>query len=159
MIEMSDQHFSQYIAAPPHAVYRALLDPHLIGQWRAPTGMHAKVHEFDARPGGRFRVSLTYESTSRTGKSLARTDTYHGVFRELIPDRRVVETLEFETADPAMQGEMRITTTLTPADADAGTLLTAMHEGLPHGVSPNDNELGWRESLGKLVRLLETQAS
>ena len=154
---MSDQHFSQYIAVPPHAVYRALLDPDLIGRWRAPTGMHATVHEFDARPGGRFRVSLTYESTSRTGKSSAHTDTYHGTFRELIPDARVVETIEFETADPALQGEMRITTTLTPVDG--GTQLMATHEGLPHGVLPSDNELGWRESLGKLVRLLETQAS
>lgn len=155
---MRDQNFSQYIAVPPNAVYRALLDPCLIGQWRAPSGMHATVHEFDARPGGRFRVSLTYESTNRTGKSSAHTDTYHGTFRELIPEARVVETIEFETADPALQGEMRITTTLTPVDG--GTQLMATHEGLPRGVLPSDNALGWRESLGKLVRLIETsQAS
>src|SRR3970040_1962716 len=65
---MSKQSFSQFIAAPPRAVYRTLLDPRLIERWRVPTGMHAEVHEFDARTGGRFRVSLTYEAPGRTGK-------------------------------------------------------------------------------------------
>jgi hypothetical protein len=41
----------------------------------------------------------------------------------------VVEIVEFETSDPAMSGEMTITTTL--ADADGGTRVTAVHEGLP----------------------------
>lgn len=59
---MSVQRFSQFIAAPPGAVYRALLDPRLIERWRVPSGMRAEVHEFDVRPDGRFRVSLTYEA-------------------------------------------------------------------------------------------------
>ena len=31
----------------------------------------------------------------------------------------------------------------------------AVHEGLPHGVSPADNELGWQMSLAKLAKLAE----
>lgn len=150
---MIGQRFSQVIAATPRAVYGALLDPRLIERWRVPTGMQGTVHEFDPRPGGRFRVSLTYEASEQTGKTTAHTDTYHGVFRELIADARVVEVIEFETSDPAMQGEMRITTTLTATDG--GTLLSATHEGLPRGVSTEDNEIGWRDSLDKLARLLD----
>jgi uncharacterized protein YndB with AHSA1/START domain len=61
--------------------------------------------------------------------------------------------VEFETTDPAMQGEMTSTTTLT--DADGGTEILAVHDGLPLGVSPADNELGWRLSFAKLAALLE----
>ena len=56
----------------------------------------------------------------------------------LVPDERVVEVDEFESEDPALLGEMTITVTLV--DADGGTNLLAVHEGLPRGVSPLDNE-------------------
>ena len=44
---------------------------------------------------------------------------------------------------------------LLDADSTEGTTLTAMHENLPPGVSPADNELGWTISLGKLAELVE----
>ena len=56
-------------------------------------------------------------------------DTYHGRFVKLVPNERVVEVVEFETADPALRGEMTITITL--ADATGGTeVLAALVEGL-----------------------------
>jgi hypothetical protein len=56
-------------------------------------------------------------------------------------------------ARPALRGEMTITITLV--DADGGTDLRAVHDGLPPGVSPADNELGWRLALAKLAALVE----
>jgi len=61
---------------------------------------------------------------------------------------------EFETRDPALRGEVTITITL--ADRDGGTDLLAVHEGLPPGVSPADNEVGWQMALAKLAALVET---
>lgn len=142
-----------HIRAAPEHVYRALLDPSLIPQWRVPSGMTCTVHEFEPRVAGRFRVSLTYDGGRSDGKSDAHTDTYFGHFEALVPNQRVVEVLEFETTDPAFQGRMRIVTELT-ASAD-GTELSATHEGLPAAVSPSDNEIGWRESLAKLAALVE----
>ena len=150
---MSATHHTIHIDARPSRVYAALLDPQLIPHWRVPTGMRCRVHEFDPREGGAFRVSLTYETSDASGKSSDHTDTYHGRFEQLVPDRRVVERLEFETTDPQMQGEMRITTHLAPDGA--GTRLTAVHENLPPGVAPADNEAGWDESLRKLAALLQ----
>ena len=63
--------------------------------------------------------------------------------------------VEFETTDPALRGEMTITITLV--DADGGTDVFAVHDGLPPGVPPADNEGGWRSSLGKLAALVEAQ--
>jgi uncharacterized protein YndB with AHSA1/START domain len=142
---------SRHIDAPPATVYRALLDPDAIAKWRVPDGMRSHVHEFEAREGGRFRVSLTYDTQSGAGKSAEHTDTYHGRFLSLVPDQRVVEQFEFETADPALQGTMTMTTTL--AGSGAGTTVTILHEGIPDVIPAADNETGSRMALDNLARI------
>lgn len=114
--------------------------------------MSRVVHP-DAREGGVLRVSLTYDAPDQVGKTTEHTDTYHGRFVRLVPNELVVEVDEFETADPALQGEM--TSTITLADADGGTDLVAVQDGLPSGVSPADNETGWHEALDRLAALVE----
>jgi uncharacterized protein YndB with AHSA1/START domain len=152
---MASTHITHQINAPRAAVYQALLDAQAVARWKVPDGMTCQVHEFDAREGGRLRVSLTYDVPDRAGKTTSHTDTYHGRFVRLVPNEQVVEVDEFETTDPSLRGEMTITITL--ADADGGTELTAVHDGLPSGVSPADNELGWRLSLAKLTALVEAR--
>ena len=115
--------------------------------------MTSHVHAFDPREGGSFRISLTYDAPTGTGKTTAHTDTYHGRFVKLVINEQVVEVVEFETTDPALRGEMTITITL--ADADGGTDLLAVHDGLPPGLSTVDNEAGWRSSLAKLAAFVE----
>jgi len=146
---------SRYVKAPRATVYRALLDAVAVATWRVPTGMTSCVHEFDAREGGTFRISLTYDSHTGTGKTSAHTDTYRGSFVRLVSDRQVVELVEFETADPALSGKMTITTTLT--DAPGGTDVLVAYEGLPPGVSPADNQVGTQMALAKLARLVEAK--
>ncbi|MCB8904579.1 MULTISPECIES: SRPBCC family protein [unclassified Streptomyces] len=144
---------SRHVDAPPAAVYRALLAPEAVARWRVPYGMTCEVHEFDAREGGTFRVSLTYGTADGAGKSGARTDTYHGRFVELLPDERVVEIIEFETSDPGLQGPMTLTTTLIALGG--GTEVVLVHEGVPDGVPAADNEAGTRMALERLAALAE----
>lgn len=146
---------SWHVNAPRSAVYRALLDAGAIAHWRVPDGMTSHVHEFDPREGGAFRVSLTYDAPGRAGKSAEQTDTYHGHFAKLVPDRQVVEVLEFETADPSLRSEMTMTTTLT--DAGPGTDILVVQEGIPASVPPEDNETGTRMALAKLAALVEAE--
>jgi uncharacterized protein YndB with AHSA1/START domain len=150
---MSSTRVSCHVNAPRASVYRALLDAKAIAAWKLPTGMTSHVHAFDAREGGSFRISLTYDEPTGTGKTTAHTDTYHGRFVKLVTNEQVVEVVEFETTDPALHGEMTITITL--ADADRGTDVLAVHDGLPSGVPTADNEAGWREALAKLAALVE----
>jgi uncharacterized protein YndB with AHSA1/START domain len=150
---MAATRISRRVNAPRPKVYRALLDPRAVATWMVPTGMTSHVHAFNPREGGEFRISLTYDAPTGAGKTTAHTDTFHGRFIELVPDKEVVEVVEFETADPAMQGEMMITITL--AEADGGTNVLAVHDRLPPGLSPADNEAGWRSSLAKLAALVE----
>jgi uncharacterized protein YndB with AHSA1/START domain len=150
---MSSTRITRHINAPRAAVYRALLDPQAVQTWMVPTGMTSEVHAFDPRDGGTFRISLTYDEPTETGKTTAHTDTHHGRFVKLVPNEQVVQVVEFETDDPTLQGEMTITYTLT--DADGGTDLLAVHDNLPPGVPPGDNETGWQMSLAKLATLVE----
>ena len=150
---MTSTRIRRQLNAPRSSVYRAIVDASAVAEWMVPTGMTGHVHAFDAREGGAFRISLTYDEPTETGKTTAHTDTYHGRFVELVPDERVVEVVEFETADPAMRGEMTITYTL--ANADGGTDLLAVHDDLPPGLSPADNEVGWQLSLDKLAAFVE----
>jgi uncharacterized protein YndB with AHSA1/START domain len=144
---------ARHIDAPRAKVYRALLDAKAVAAWRVPTGMTGCVHEFDGRQGGAFRVSLTYDAPTGTGKTTLLTDTYHGYFARLVPDEQVVEVLAFETTVPDLLGEMTITTTLI--DADGGTDVVVVHDGIPKGVSTTDNHAGTEMALAKLAALVE----
>ena len=150
---MSSTRITRRLNAPRAAVYRALLDADAVATWMVPTGMTSHVHAFDPREGGAFRISLTYDAPTGTGKTTAHTDTYHGHFVHLVPNEQVSKSSSSRPTDPALQGEMTITITL--ADADGGTELTAVHDRLPPGLSSADNETGWRLSLAKLAALVE----
>jgi uncharacterized protein YndB with AHSA1/START domain len=141
------------IRAPRGVVYGALLDAEAVQQWMVPEGMTSQIHSFDAREGGEFRISLTYDVPTAAGKTTAQTDSFHGRFVKLVPDTEVAQAVEFETDDPAMKGEMTVTYAL--GDADDGTEVVLLYENLPPGVSPADNELGSRMSLDKLAKLVE----
>ena len=154
---MTATRISRRVNASRPMVYRALLDARAVATWMVPTGMTSQIHAFDPSEGGTFRISLTYDAPTGTGKTTAHTDTYHGRFVRLVPDEEVREVVEFETADPALQGEMTITISL--AEADGGTEVVAVHDRLPPGLSPTDNEVGWRSSLAKLAALVEAAST
>ncbi|MQA62873.1 MAG: hypothetical protein GEU86_15590 [Actinophytocola sp.] len=150
---VSTTRVSRHLKAPRESVYRALIDAEAVARWKVPATMTCHVHSFDGREGGTFRISLTYDEPDAVGKTSAHTDTYHGRFVKLVPNELVVEVDELETDDPDLRGEMTITMSLT--DADGGTELVAVHDGLPSGVSVAANEVGWRESLARLAALVE----
>ena len=151
---MTATRINRHINAPRAKVYRALLDARAVAKWMVPDGMTSQVHDFNPREGGAFRISLTYIAPPVTGKTSAHTRTSHGRFVKLVANAKVVEVVEFETTDPDMRGSMTITYSL--ADAEGGTDVLAVHDGLPRGLSPADNEKGWRMSLDKLAALVET---
>ena len=143
--------------ASPAAVYAALLDPDAVARWRVPAGMTAEVHTFDPREGGRFQVSLSYDAPDESGKTAGHTDTYSGRFLQLLPDRQVIEEIEFSSPDPSLAGVMTFTTELR--EANGGCQVTVVHEGVPDAVDPADNEAGTRMALANLAALVGAQGS
>ncbi|WP_297613843.1 SRPBCC family protein [Nocardia sp.] len=154
---MNSTRVEWFVSAPRPNVFRALLDARSVRTWMVPDGMTSRIHEFDPRVGGRFRISLTYDVPTAAGKTSARTDTFHGTFVRLVSDAEVVQNVEFETDNPSLSGEMTITYSLFAVPG--GTRVIARHDNLPPGLAPDDNELGFRMSLAKLATLAEQAAA
>jgi uncharacterized protein YndB with AHSA1/START domain len=146
---------SQFIKAPRPVVYQAFLEPDAVAAWLAPDTMKGQVHTYEPREGGRFRMSLTYQNPedAQSGKSSGDTDTFEGRFVELVPNEKIVWVTEFESEQPGMAGEMKITWSL--ADAEGGTEVTVFFEDIPEGIRLEDNETGSRETLRKLAAFVE----
>ena len=146
---------SKWIKAPPDALYRAFTDPAALAVWQAPGDMTGTVHQFDAREGGGYQMSLYYPASdmSSQGKTAEREDRFTARFVELTPPRRIVEAITFDSDDPAFAGEMIMVVTLEAENG--GTTVTIGFKNIPAGVRPEDNETGTRESLEKLARYVE----
>jgi hypothetical protein len=66
---------SRVMAAPPERVWAALVDPEALVAWLPPGGMTGRFEQFDARPGGTYRMVLTYSDASGApGKASADSD-------------------------------------------------------------------------------------
>jgi uncharacterized protein YndB with AHSA1/START domain len=133
------------LRAPPERVYRAFLDADAKAKWLPPNGFTGKVHEVDARVGGRYRMSFT---NFATGES----HSFGGTYLELEPNALIRFSDRFE--DPNLPGEIMVTITLRAVSC--GTELNVVQEGLPDAIPLENCYLGWQESLVLLAKLVET---
>jgi len=99
------------IPARPDAIYAAFADPAQLARWLPPGNMTGRILEYEFREGGRYRIELTYadDAPSTAGKTSGRTDVSVGRFVSLERNKRIVESVEFETTDAAFAGEMTMT--------------------------------------------------
>ena len=146
---------TRWVRAEPETVYRALLDPFAVAAWRVPNGMTATIHQFDAREGGRFRITLHPDAVGRASESAQRTETFHGRFRRLVPGALVVEAIEFDSPDPAMAGVMTITTELR--ETDDGCEVTMVYDDVPDGAHRAVDEVALQMALVRLAAWVEDE--
>jgi uncharacterized protein YndB with AHSA1/START domain len=146
---------SRTIKAPPETLYGAFVDPAALLAWLPPTEMTGKMHEFDARVGGGYRMSLFYPATEHnfSGKTADKEDMVDVRFVELTPPRRIVEAISFVSADPTFLGEMTMTATFD--EVPEGTEVALVFKNLPPGLRAEDNDAGARLSLEQLARRFE----
>lgn len=142
---------SRFIPAPPGLVYGALVDPQRLVRWLPPQGATGRIDAFDARPGGRFRITLTFAAGG--GKATADTDVVEGRFVELVPGERVRSETTFRSDDPSFAGTMTMTWEL--ATKSAGTLVTVTARDVPRGISRAEHEKGIASSLDNLAAFLK----
>ena len=125
------------INAPPAKVYAAITTPELMLQWWGPDAGPTLSAEVDVRAGGRFSIVFRLLNGDEHNPT--------GVYREVIPDRKLVFTWEW----PGMpERESLVTFLLAPIEG--GTELTMVHEGLPDEEARNSHEQGWSGLLRKL---------
>jgi uncharacterized protein YndB with AHSA1/START domain len=141
---------SRIIAAPRRRIYDACMDPAALVAWLPPRGMHGQVLAFDPRPGGGYRMTLTYDAPSGgRGKTTADSDAVAVRFVELVPGERIVQAVDFASDDAAYGGTMTMTWRF--ADAPGGTEVSVSVENAPAGVSEADHQAGIKSSLENLA--------
>jgi uncharacterized protein YndB with AHSA1/START domain len=145
---------SRVVAAPAGRVWAALVDPEALLAWLPPSGMTARFERFDARPGGSYRMVLTYrDARGGPGKATADSDVVEARFVDIVPGERVVQAVDFVSGDPAYAGTM--TMTWAVAAVEAGTRVDIVAEDVPDGISAEDHAAGLASSLANLASYLE----
>lgn len=145
---------SRVIAAAPERVYAALVDPEALIIWLPPDGMSGRFERFDPRPGGSYRLVLTYADASASpGKATANTDVVEARFIDLVPGVRVVQAVDFVSDDPSVGNTMTMTWEVT--SVDHGTRVDITADDVPDGISPEDHAAGLNSSLMNLADYLE----
>ena len=130
----------------PERMYRAFIDPDAMAKWLPPNGFTGKVHEMDARVGGRYKMSFT---NFTTGKS----HSFGGEFVELVENKRIRYTDRFD--DPNLPGE--IETTIDIKEVSVGVEVNIKQTGIPEAIPAEACYLGWQDSLRLLTMLVEPE--
>jgi uncharacterized protein YndB with AHSA1/START domain len=145
---------SRVISAPADRVYAALVDPEALRVWLPPDGMSGRFEHFDLRPGGSYRLVLTYaDASTARGKATADSDIVEARFVDLVPGVRVVQAVDFVSDDPANSGTMTMIWQVTAVDA--GTRVDIRADDVPAGISAEDHAAGLGSSLANLATYLE----
>ena len=146
---------SKVIKASPEVIYNAIIDPKALVSWLPPENMKAQIQQFEPWGGGRYQITLTYDrqDDGKYGKSSEGTDITHGKFIELAPGKRVSQSVDFVSDNPAFAGTMIMTYELAAVDDETRVTITAEH--VPEGISPEDHKAGISSTLKNLAAYLE----
>lgn len=136
------------VKAPPDEVFAALVDEEARTIWLPPAGMSGRFTWFEVRPGGGYRMTLTYDDESTLGKSGENTDVVEVRFVSVDEPRRLVEEADFVSDDPDLAGTMTMIWSLEPVDD--GTLVIITATDVPDGISSQDHATAFASTLSNL---------
>ncbi len=135
--------------APRERVFKACTDPNAIPRWWGPSRYTTTVDTMDVRPGGAWR----FISRDADGTEFA----FKGVYREIVPPERSVQTFEFE----GMPGHVSVETmTLEEHDGKTTLTITSLFDSVEDrdGMLQSGMEVGAAETYDRLEDLLGSMA-
>jgi uncharacterized protein YndB with AHSA1/START domain len=103
-------------AAPKHLVYKALTTPELVKRWWNAKRGTVTVADIDLKVGGKWRYVIEADSGPEVG--------FHGVYKEIVPNERIVSTEAYEGIPNA--DEYATTNTVTLDEHDGRTTMTVL---------------------------------
>jgi uncharacterized protein YndB with AHSA1/START domain len=131
--------------APRHLVYRAWTEPELVRRWWHANRGEMTLCEIDLRVGGTWR----YVMVTPEGFEVA----FHGEYREIVPNERLVSTEVFEGMPDAEAVD-----TLALAEADGRTTLTILVQHASKEHRDAHIESGMEDGLQDALDLIEQVA-
>lgn len=142
-------HVERIFEAPPERVFKAYTDPELIPQWWGPRGTETIVEELNATAGGTWRFLCRDSQGSEI--------VFRGVFREVKPHERLVQTFEWD----GMPGHVSVDTAVFEDLGDGRTKVVS--DSIFHTAEERDGmiesgmEKGMNETYERLDELLASQ--
>jgi len=152
-LDIATVRLERTIAASPHDVYRAWLEPNWLRRWMAPGGAEVLRVEVDERVGGYFRIWQ--------GDAGAHVGGFECELLELVPDVRLVFRWGFVGPERIDGPKFDSLLTITLREAPGGaTTLVLLHERLGELIAamPYVGENvgpGWDDVLVKLAAVVE----
>jgi uncharacterized protein YndB with AHSA1/START domain len=145
---------SRVIMASPQTIYQSFINPESLVSWLPPKGMSGHIDMFEPREGGTYRVTLTYQiDHSNPGKTSENTDVFQGEFLKLVPEKLIVQSVKFDSNDPAFLGEM--TQKWFLETTSEGTKVTIVCENVPEAIRKEDHYAGLMSTLENLANFTE----
>ena len=135
-------------AAPKHLVYKAITTPELIKRWWNAKRGEVTLCEHDLKVGGKWRQVMV----TPDGFEVA----FHGEYREIVPNERIVSTEMFEGAPGG--DENATTNTVSLAEVDGRTTMTVLVQAPSAQIRDAIIESGMEAGLQDAYDLLEEVA-
>jgi uncharacterized protein YndB with AHSA1/START domain len=137
--------------APRHLVYRAMTEPELVKRWWHANRGRVTVAEIDLRVGGKWRYVAIADNGMEVG--------FHGEYRELVPDERIVTTEIYEGLPEGVSEEEGGTVnTATLSEQDGRTTYTLLIQATSKTSRDAIIESGMEAGLQDALDLLEEMA-
>ena len=105
--------------APKHLVFEAFTTPELVKRWWHAKRGEMTIAEIDLRAGGKWRYVMIADDGTEVG--------FHGEYREIVPNERVVSTETYEGLPEGVTDEQGTTVnTATFSESNGRTTLTIL---------------------------------
>ena len=142
------------VNAPVARVFGALMDREALQTWLPPDDMTGRFEWFDPRPGGSYRLVLTYaDPHDPQAKSSDGSDVVDVRYVDIVADDRIVQEVDFVSDAPEFAGTMTMTWSVRE---EAGrTRVDIIAAEVPDGISAVDHAAGLASSLDKLAKFVE----
>ena len=138
--------------APRHLVYEAWTTPELVKRWWHANRGTVTVVEIDLRVGGQWRYVMVADDGMEVG--------FHGEYREIVPDERIVSTEVYEgLPDGVSEEEGGTVNTVTFSEADGRTTMTLLIQTTSKVSRDAIIESGMESGLQDALELLEQTAN
>jgi uncharacterized protein YndB with AHSA1/START domain len=137
--------------APKHLVYKAYTTPELVKRWWSAGFGETTIADIDLRVGGTWRYVLSTEDGSEVA--------FHGEYREIVPNERIVMTEVFEMEGwEDMPEPPEALDTVTFTEVDGRTTLTILVEHRSREARDAHINSGMEDGMQTALDLLEDVA-
>src|SRR4051794_22699792 len=137
--------------APKHLVFKAFTTPALVKRWWHAKRGEMTVAEIDLRVGGKWRYAMVMPDGMEVG--------FHGEYREIVPDERLVSTEIFEgLPEGVSEDDAATVNTATFSEVDGRTTLTILVQAPSKIARDAIIDSGMEDGLQDALELLEEAA-